>query len=139
MGGIAMTDQKIDRPRYAMRIQWSDEDATYVAESLELDGVAGFGATPERAAAELNDAVDLATEFMRAQGAPLPPATTLSTYSGQFRLRVPRSMHRQLSLRAEFEGVSINTLVLSLLAGSLSTEKHEKHEKHGRTTPSVRG
>lgn len=33
-------------------------------------------------------------------------------YSGQLRLRMPKSLHRKLSLRASEEGVSLNQLVV---------------------------
>ena len=37
-------------------------------------------------------------------------------YSGQFRLRVPRSLHGWLVDRAQREGISLNTLVVELLS-----------------------
>jgi len=36
--------------------------------------------------------------------------------SGKFVARVPKSLHTRLAARAEQEGVSMNTLVVSLLA-----------------------
>lgn len=39
--------------------------------------------------------------------------------SGRFVSRVPRSIHAQLVMRAKREGVSLNTLVLSLIAEGL--------------------
>jgi antitoxin HicB len=54
------------------------------------------------------------TTYIRAQeklGRPIP--------SGQWRSRVPRSMHAALARRAEREGVSLNSLVTALLAEGL--------------------
>ena len=41
---------------------------------------------------------------------------TLPRYSGQFRLRAPRSLHAWLAARAELEGVSLNTLCVQILS-----------------------
>jgi predicted HicB family RNase H-like nuclease len=37
-------------------------------------------------------------------------------YSGQLRLRLPRSLHGRLVQEAELDGVSLNTLIVSWLA-----------------------
>ncbi|MBO4327385.1 MAG: toxin-antitoxin system HicB family antitoxin [Clostridia bacterium] len=39
----------------------------------------------------------------------------LSEYSGQFKLRLPRSLHRSLSVHAKEEGISMNQYCLYLL------------------------
>ena len=53
-----------------------------------------------------------------------PPAwrmasARLEDYSGQFKLRLPKSLHRALSLRSSEEGVSMNQLCLYLLSKGL--------------------
>ena len=40
----------------------------------------------------------------------------LSEYSGQFKLRVPKSLHRSLSVNAKKEGISMNQYCIYLLA-----------------------
>lgn len=44
---------------------------------------------------------------------------TLDAYSGRFVQRIPRSLHAELAARAEAEGVSLNSLVLALIANGL--------------------
>lgn len=44
---------------------------------------------------------------------------TLEAYSGRFVQRIPRSLHAELAARAEAEGVSLNSLVLALIANGL--------------------
>ncbi len=39
----------------------------------------------------------------------------LSEYSGQFKLRIPKSLHRSLSINAKKEGISMNQYCLYLL------------------------
>ena len=40
----------------------------------------------------------------------------LSAYSGQFKLRIPKSLHRSLSIHAKEEGISMNQYCLYLLS-----------------------
>jgi antitoxin HicB len=42
-------------------------------------------------------------------------------HSGKFIQRVPKSLHARLTARARQEGVSMNTLVTTILAESLGT------------------
>jgi len=44
------------------------------------------------------------------------------TYSGQFRVRLPVGLHAALVTKAERQGVSLNTLVVGLLAGGIGTQ-----------------
>ena len=107
-------------PRYSARIFWSDEDGCYVAACSEIPGLSGLGESREEAATELSTALALAMETFAEEGKPLPPATARHAASGQFRLRLPRSLHAQLADRAELEGVSLNTLVVTLLAQGIA-------------------
>ena len=54
-----------------------------------------------------------------ADGVPVPEPVRLEDYSGQFKLRLPKSLHRALSLRSSEEGVSMNQLCLYLLSKGL--------------------
>jgi predicted HicB family RNase H-like nuclease len=48
-----------------------------------------------------------------------PPMGEEREHSGQFRVRVPTDLHAALAAEAERQGVSLNTLVVALLAGGL--------------------
>ena len=41
---------------------------------------------------------------------------SIEDYSGQFKLRLPRSLHRQLALQSKREGVSMNQYCVFLLS-----------------------
>ena len=51
-------------------------------------------------------------------------------YSGQWRMRVPKSMHASLVLRAKLEGVSLNLFASTLLANGLA-RRHTKESEDG--------
>ncbi len=45
----------------------------------------------------------------------IPEPSALDSYSGQFKLRIPKSLHQQLSEHAKQEGISMNQYCLYLL------------------------
>ncbi len=45
----------------------------------------------------------------------IPEPTANRSYSGKFILRIPKSLHRDLTQRASEEGVSLNQYALSIL------------------------
>lgn len=51
-----------------------------------------------------------------------PSEKSVSEYSGQFKLRLPKSLHKNLAEQAKHEGISMNQYCLFLLA-----QNHEAH------------
>lgn len=49
-------------------------------------------------------------------GIPIPEPTRLEDYSGQFKLRLPKSLHRLLAQKSSEEGVSMNQYCVYLLS-----------------------
>ena len=107
---------KAKNPPYSSKIFWSAEDACFVAGCAEFPGLSGLGESKEDALNELNTALELAIEELQAAGKELPQPISPPSASGQFRLRLPKSLHENLQDLAELEGVSLNTLAVSLLA-----------------------
>lgn len=91
-----------------------DEGGGYGISFPDLPGCWSDGATPEKAVENGRDALaswlTVAQEFRDELPKPF------STVSGRFVQRVPRSLHAQLIARAKAEGVSLNTLVVSLVS-----------------------
>ncbi len=121
-----------DVPPYGAKVYWSEEDACYVAVCPELPELSGLGESREEATAELSTVLELAMETFAEEGQAPPPATVRPSASGQFRLRLPRTLHAQLTHRAELEGVSLNTLAVTLLAqGVARTEATGRRSRRG--------
>ncbi len=98
----------------------------------DLPGCRSDGATPEEAIENGRDALKswlaVASEFD--EKAPKP----FHTASGRFVQRVPRSLHAQLVAQAETEGVSLNTLVVSLVSQGLGRrQSNGRRQKTGST------
>lgn len=101
---------------FSFQVQWSDADKAYVATSPEFPGVSAVAPTAEEALAEARIALQAAVETYDEEGWQLPTPLRSAQHSGQFRLRVPHSLHSALVARAAAEGVSLNTLAVTYLA-----------------------
>jgi predicted RNase H-like HicB family nuclease len=123
---------------YGFAVRWSDEDAAYIAVCPEFPGLSAFGDTAADALREIQVALELAVETCQEEGWPLPAPQSVPRYSGQFRLRVPRSLHGQLADRAEVEGVSLNTLAVSYLAAGLGEAHPPTPVEQARSRPALR-
>jgi antitoxin HicB len=72
------------------------------------------GSTPEEAMRSALEAIELMIEEYRDRGLAVPEP--LQSFSGQFNVRLPRALHRELVRQAESQGVSLNALVNFLLS-----------------------
>ena len=102
--------------KHAISIKWSDEDNSFVATIPGIKALSALGATREEALSELHIAADAYLESLEAAGQPLPPLQIAIPYSGQLRLRMPKSLHAALSTEAEDENISLNTFIVTLLS-----------------------
>jgi predicted RNase H-like HicB family nuclease len=58
---------------YHINIFFSDEDGGYIADIPDLDSCSAFGATPEQALAEVEQAKQAWLDAARQSGKPIPP------------------------------------------------------------------
>jgi len=102
----------------------ADPDGGYVAAFPDLPGCLTQGETLAEVAAMAEDARRGWIETAYEQGQDIPLPSYPEEYSGQFRLRIPKSLHRQLAESAERDGVSLNQYVLMLLARGDAEARH---------------
>lgn len=102
--------------KYSINMAWSDEDEGYIATIPEFPGLSAFGDTPEQAAKEARIAAKGFIEVFREDGCKLPEPEKTMRYSGQIRLRFPKTLHAKLSEEAKREDVSLNTYLVHLLS-----------------------
>ncbi|HZS39712.1 MAG TPA: type II toxin-antitoxin system HicB family antitoxin [Polyangia bacterium] len=112
----AKTKARLEALRYPIEVWWSEEDQAYLAEVYDLPGCMADGRTEESAIAAAHEAIVLWLEVARAEGRVIPRPSTEQHASGKFNVRLPVSLHRRLQQMARRERVSLNQLVLSLLA-----------------------
>ena len=109
--------------RFTIRPLSAEEGGGYLIEFPDLPGCMSDGETIEEAIANGEDAKRCWIDAMREAGRRIPPpsAEPGEGYSGKWQLRAPKSLHRRLAERARREGVSLNTLAVTLLAEGLGT------------------
>ncbi|MCU1263889.1 MAG: hypothetical protein JWM21_207 [Acidobacteria bacterium] len=99
--------------KYSFNIAWSEEDQEYVATCPAFPGLSALGETEAEALDEAKLALDLFMRACTAKNVPLPKPDLADGYSGQFRVRLPKSLHRQAAQLAATDGISLNQLVIS--------------------------
>lgn len=97
----------------------------------DLPGCMSDGATVEETIANGRDAFSAWIAAAIDMGKPVPkPAAKpveLVEASGKFVARLPRSLHARLVSMARQEGVSLNTLVLTLISESIGHKEKRAH------------
>ncbi|MBF0460145.1 MAG: type II toxin-antitoxin system HicB family antitoxin [Magnetococcales bacterium] len=95
---------------------WQEpDDKDWMACLVEMPEISAFGPSPDRAIAELSVAWEMVKESCAANGTAIPVAPSRKNYSGQFNVRIAKTLHRRLAVEAAREGVSLNALVASKL------------------------
>ena len=105
---------------YKMEIVEDREEGGYVVTYPDLPGCITCGETIESAVANALDAKKSWLEAALEEGIEVYEPNSLQSYSGQFKLRIPRSLHRMLAEQSQKEGVSMNQYCVYLLSKNLA-------------------
>ena len=101
---------------YRLEIVEDTAEGGYVASFPDLKGCITCADAADEA---LRLAMDAKKEWLKAaieDGYDIPLPDTDDSYSGQFKFRMPKSLHRKLAEHAKFEGISMNQYCLYLLS-----------------------
>lgn len=101
---------------YRMEIIEDKEEGGFVVSYPDLPGCITCGDTIESAVANALDAKKAWIEAAFEDGIAIHEPDSLENYSGQFKLRIPRSLHRALAEHSKREGISMNQYCVYLLA-----------------------
>ena len=95
------------------------EDGPWVAQVEELAGCTSRAETAEQAASGIQQAMsDWISEALR-EGREVPEPKPVDEHSGRLLLRMPRTLHAELTRLAEREGVSLNQFITDALASAV--------------------
>ena len=108
---------------YKMEIVPDLDEGGYAVNWPELPGCVTCGETLEQAVRNAEDAKYTWLETAIEEGTEIPEPMNLDDYSEQFKLRLPKSLHRTLSEQASAEGISMNQYCLYLLAMNSARQK----------------
>ena len=101
---------------YTYRVTWSAEDGEHVGLCAEFPLLSWLAPTPAEALAGIQKLVQEIAADMRHIGESPPKPLADRPYSGRFVVRIPPETHRELSIQAAEQGVSLNRLVSARLS-----------------------
>lgn len=103
---------------YNFLMQKMDDESGqyYFGKVLELDGCQSDGDTIEELESNLKEAMYGWISVKLDYGYPVPEPILDDDYSGKFIVRIPKSLHKSLALKAKKENISLNQYVLFKLS-----------------------
>ena len=101
---------------YRMEIVEDQEEGGFVVSYPDRPVCITCGETIESAVANALDAKRAWMEAALEEGIEIQEPDSLEEYSGQFKLRIPRSLHRSLAEHSKKEGISMNQYCVYLLS-----------------------
>ncbi len=108
---------------YRLEIEPDADEGGFVASYPDLPGCMTCGDTIEEAYRNAEDAKRCWIEAALEEGISVPEPATAKSYSGQFKLRIPKKLHKTLAEHSEREGVSMNQYCVYLLARNDALEQ----------------
>ena len=110
---------------YRMEIVEDKDEGGFVVSFPDLPGCITCGETIESAVVNAEDAKRSWLEAALEDGIIIQEPDSLENYSGQFKLRMPRSLHRSLAEHSRREGISMNQYCVYLLSRNDAVYSHE--------------
>lgn len=97
------------------KIQDEDGDL-YVGSFLEIPEAETYARTKEELDKRMKEVLEMSIEVRRENNENIPDPISDDDFSGKFTLRLPKSLHKLLSIQAEKEGISLNQYALYKLS-----------------------
>ena len=101
---------------YRMEIVEDKDEGGFIVTYPDLPGCISCGETIESAVANAIDAKEVWLEAAIEEGIEINEPDSLDDYSGQFKLRIPKSLHKSLAEHSQREGISMNQYCVYLLS-----------------------
>ncbi|MBC7436189.1 MAG: toxin-antitoxin system HicB family antitoxin [Bdellovibrionales bacterium] len=101
---------------YTYRVTCSPEDEEHAGLCAEFPALSWLAKTSEAALKGIRKVVADVVADMVAHHEQIPDALAEKHYSGEFRVRIPPMVHRNLALMAAEQGVSLNRLASAKLS-----------------------
>lgn len=104
---------------YRIEIIPDIEEGGYAIHCPELPGCITCADTIEEGLEMLEDAKKCWFTACIEDNMPIPEPKNIDSYSGQFKLRLPKSLHKELAERSKQEGISMNQYCVYLLSHNM--------------------
>jgi antitoxin HicB len=124
---------------YHLMVVRDDEDKgkPWTATVEELPGCTTRGRTPDEALSGVQSALTSWIEVALEQGREIPQPKSAGSHSGRLLLRMPRTLHAELTRVADREGVSLNQFITDALSSSVGWRGPEQAKAAPATTSPV--
>ncbi|GIJ76072.1 Predicted nuclease of the RNAse H fold, HicB family [Micromonospora phaseoli] len=109
------SDARAEIFHYTYRVTWSAQDDEFVATCVEFPSLSWLASSQIEALQGLQALLLEVIADMEEQGEEVPQPFAERSYSGKFNLRVGESLHRELSIQAAEDGLSLNQYILRRL------------------------
>lgn len=104
---------------YKIEIIPDNEEGGYALRCPELSGCVTCAENIQEGIKMLEDAKKCWFTTCLEDGIEIPEPKNTEEYSGQFKLRMPKSLHRELAERSKKEGISMNQYCVYLLSHNI--------------------
>lgn len=112
--------------RYSYRVEWSEQDKAFVARCIEFPSLSGHGDSPAEALTSVQEVVDESVSWMMEDGEEVPEPISTGEYRGNTLFRTTPQLHRELAIRAQESGTSINQLLHALVHRNLPVQSLDR-------------
>lgn len=124
---------EILRRPYTVELDYGETpDEGVAAYVVEWPGCITAGDTRAEALSHIEDAMWTWVEYSLEKGYDVPPP--LGEFGGRVLLRVPKSLHRDMTRIAEHEGVSVNQWLNTVIARAVGTTEQGREVAERRGT-----
>lgn len=111
---------------YKIEIKEDKEEGGYLLSYPELKGCITCADSVTEGLELLKDAKKCYLAACIEDNIPIPEPSDIDEYSGQFKLRLPKSLHKELAQRSKQEGISMNQYCVYLLSHNSALESKIK-------------
>jgi predicted RNase H-like HicB family nuclease len=111
---------------YKIELYPDVEEGGYAVACPELLGCLSCGETVEECMESIEEAKLAWITASLEDGYPIPEPSKISDYSGQFKIRMPKSLHKKLAEQSKAEGISMNQYCIYLLSMNSAYKSKEK-------------
>ena len=123
MDDIERSSKEYLKKPYSRVVIPDEESGTYTAQILEFPGCITEGETPQEAYERLEDVALSWIEAALDMGQDIPLPWSIYEYGGKVALRLPKSLHKQVSLAAERDGTSLNQFIVMAISEKVGASK----------------
>lgn len=102
--------------KYTYKVTYSQDDKEYVGLCAEFPSLSYLEPNQTKAFTGIQELVEEIVKDMKKENEAIPKPLSTKQYSGKFMVRIPPDVHRDLSILASENHISLNRLVSSKLS-----------------------